>query len=579
MSGSLRWDLYGDDHLSETLATLAATVDKMGKQLDSLTGQAKETGESLGDTEKKAKGLGDTLAETGESAEDAAAALDNAAVSTERLDREVEEAEASLKRLNREFARTGDKGILIQIRGARAALAQLRQVRKGLDDVGDEAIEAGRKIGVAMSAQILGRVGAVLPGALSGVFSKMPPQVQAGVAVAAAAIAVAFSAAFGAAVVAGILVAVGGGVLAAGITAAAKHPAVSKAWSAVGDQARSSLSGFRDAFISPLTRAAGTFGDALKRMGPTLTSIGQLIAPVIDKLAPALADMAENMLPGIVAGVQAATPLFDTIAAHLPTIGTAITKFFNAIAAGAPGAQLFLDHLLRVVELLLPAAGGFFGFLAAQYQLSVSVFVGIGKAVLWLVRVFLQGWKLMIDVAAKIPGPHQNAMRKLSRALDGGIKKTKELSRSLDNLKKPREARVSVKTAAAMEKLRSLNRRIAAVVYDRTMGITVAVHGGGRITERAHGGEVEPGRAYKVGERRGELFMPGVSGTVVPFVPTTPAPSAVADQARRARRDDERTAVQFAQALVLEMRRAGLVLVADSDRAIGRRADLLARGY
>ncbi len=43
------------------------------------------------------------------------------------------------------------------------------------------------------------------------------------------------------------------------------------------------------------------------------------------------------------------------------------------------------------------------------------------------------------------------------------------------------------------------------------------------ITPRASGGPVTAGRAYVVGERRPELFVPGMSGTILSRVPGVPA--------------------------------------------------------
>lgn len=544
--------------------------------------------------EQGLKGVGKSFRSTGSQAEDA---MDKASGSTEKLDDKIEEVERSVRELNQEIAATGGTELLPKLRKQESLLRTLRKVRKSLDDVGDEAAQAGRKIGVALAGQVGGRVGAVLPKALAGVFNKLPPQVQGVIGVVGAAIGLALGTAVGAAVVAGVLLAVGGGVLATGIAGALATDVASKKISGVRDEitatkerladlqsqfeetgdrellpeiereqaklrrlkgelkgvkeelggiaameafrdlgkrGKKALSGFFEPFRAPLVRAAGTFGDALERAAPTLTRIGQAVAPLIDKLAPAMATIFERSLPGIESAVTASLPLFEIIAEHAPGIGDAISKFFSVVSAGAPGATLFLDHLLSVIEFLLPAVGMFFARLAAGYQTAVVVFAALGKGVLTFVNAVLLGFKSIIDIAAAIPGPHQAAMAKLSGAIGRGIDRVNGLKRGLDDLTRPRTAKVNVSTAAAMAKLRGLNNKIRAVVYDRTMGITVAVRGGGRITERAHGGPVHAGQPYIVGERRPELFVPETNGVIMPTLPraSNPAPMAAASGGR-----------------------------------------------
>jgi len=469
------------------------------------------------------KGVGKDFRSTGQQAEDA---LDQASQASNKLDSKIEEVERSLRELNQEFAATANTELLPKIRKERGLLRTLRKVREELDDVGDEAVKTGLKVGAAFGAATTSKAASAAVSGISGVFQSLPPQVQGAVLVAGAAVGLAFSTAIGAAVVAGILGLLGGGALVAGIIGAAKDPKVAKAWGAFGKGAKTSLAGFIEPFKGPMIRAATTFGDALSRMSPTLARIGQTIAPLIDDLAPALAAMAEKALPGIEKAMKASVPLFQVVAEHAPTIGEAVSKFFATVSTAAPAATLFMDHLLSVVEFLIPAIGFFFASLAAGYTTSVAVFVALGKGVLFVVSTIMGSFKQVADIAAMIPGPHQAAMRKVSEAIGKGIDRVNGLSRALDDLKRPRTATVSVRTAAAMEKLRGLNKKIASVVYDRTMGITVAVRGGGRIPERAHGGPVLANQPYIVGDGgREELFVPDRNGTILPRVPaSTPTP-------------------------------------------------------
>lgn len=176
----------------------------------------------------------------------------------------------------------------------------------------------------------------------------------------------------GAALVAGILLALGGGVLVAGIISAVKDPAVSGAFGQVGDRAKKAFAGFGEPFKAPLIRAAKLFGDAIERMAPAFKRMGQAIAPLIDRLAPALVQIAERSMPGIEKAVAASVPLFEKIAEHAPEIGDAISKFFEAIADGAPGAIKFIQILLDIFEFMLPFIGGTLKFLSGEFKKSMD---------------------------------------------------------------------------------------------------------------------------------------------------------------------------------------------------------------
>lgn len=192
----------------------------------------------------------------------------------------------------------------------------------------------------------------------------LPAQLKGGAIVAGTAIGAIMAPAAASALISGILLGVGGGVLAAGIIGAAKSPKVKSAWKKFTDQAGKTFGKFSDPFVKPLIRAAATFRTALRRAEPIIVAMGRAIAPVIDKLAPALASMAEKALPGILAAVQGAVPLFDALAANAPGIGLAMSQFFQAIAAGGPAATAFFSGFLGWVQEILPKLGGFVTWLA-----------------------------------------------------------------------------------------------------------------------------------------------------------------------------------------------------------------------
>lgn len=187
--------------------------------------------------------------------------------------------------------------------------------------------------------------------------------------------------AIAAAITAGLLLALGGGVLAAGIIAASKDPKVSAAFGGLADRAKKAFAGFGEPFKEPLIRAADTFGDSLERMAPAFMRMGEAVAPLIDILVPALTQMAERSLPGIEKAVKASVPLFEKIAEHAPAIGDAISKFFEKIAEGAPSAIKFIDILLKAAEVTLPALASALDYLTKYFLFTYEIWRGIFKGV------------------------------------------------------------------------------------------------------------------------------------------------------------------------------------------------------
>jgi len=309
-------------------------------------------------------------------------ALSEASDDTAKLDAEIERVEKSLRELSAEFARTGNKELFAKIKRDRALLTNLRQIRKELDDIGDAADRAGDRA----SGGFMARFGDKLTG-LSGIvadgFAGLPTKVKGAVIAAATLVAGTFVAALAA----GLLLGLGGGVIAAGIAAAVRDPAVAEAWKGLGDQAQSSLAGFTNEFKGPAARAAQTFGDAMQRMEPTFTRIGKNMAPIIDRLAPALADMAETALPGIEDALNASKPLFDKLAEHAPKIGEALDSFFTSLADSGPGAVIALDLILSTFEGLIRFWGNGIEFWSKTLVALKEFFtVTIPEAWNWLVE-------------------------------------------------------------------------------------------------------------------------------------------------------------------------------------------------
>lgn len=205
-------------------------------------------------------------------------------------------------------------------------------------------------------------IGAGLEG-LGESMKKSPYVLAAGVGVAALLAPI-----IGAAITSGILLGLGGGVLALGIKAALDAPGVTASLDGFKAKLKDTVTSFGSAFEGPVKRAMATFSSGLDRLSPAFGRIGALAAPLIDKLAPALVSMAERAMPGIERGMAAAVPLFETLAERLPEIGDAASSFFSSIASGGPGANAFLGDFLHLSAGVISTWGLLLGLLAKVYE-------------------------------------------------------------------------------------------------------------------------------------------------------------------------------------------------------------------
>jgi len=263
-----------------------------------------------------------------------------------------------------------------------------KQLQKTLDQVGSSLRgfknkvketasgfpDIGKKAGGLFSLSFIQRIGPLMASAPIS-----PPLVAAFAAAAPLA---------GAALVGGILLALGGGVLAAGIMSAVKDPKVSKAFGGLKERAGKAFENFGEPFKAPLIRAADTFGDSIERVAPAFQRMGVAMAPLIDKLAPALATMFEKAMPGIEKAVTASVPMFEKLAEHAPAIGEAVSKFFEKVAEAGPKAVDLLDKVLKFATWALPKLGAVLSFLVGFYSKGLAawqaIFRGIGAGWDWV---------------------------------------------------------------------------------------------------------------------------------------------------------------------------------------------------
>lgn len=233
---------------------------------------------------------------------------------------------------------------------------------------------------------------AELPKLVGSAFTALPAMAQGPILAAGAAIAALLAAPIGAAITAAVLLAVGGGVLAAGISRAIKDPRVKAAWAPLGEQARGALDKLGSHFVAPLERAASSFQPVVDKLGPMADRLGAALAPVIDKLAPALAGMAEKILPAIERAAIASVPLFEKLAEKAPKIADAIVRFFDMVVEYGPTAEQFFGRLLDLTAFTVDAVAAWVRTLVQVYQAGEALFSLFRKAGTALGGVFDSLW-------------------------------------------------------------------------------------------------------------------------------------------------------------------------------------------
>lgn len=248
-----------------------------------------------------------------------------------------------------------------------------------------------------------------LPKVVGAAFSSLPATAQAPVVAAGAALAALLAGPIGAAITAAVLLAVGGGVLAVGISRAVKDPRVKAAWAPLVDSARGSLDKLGSHFVAPLERAASSFKPVADKLGPLADRLGTALAPVVDKLSVALAGMADKILPSLEKAAIASIPLFNKLAEKAPAIAEAIAKFFDTVAENGPMAEKFFGRLLDFATVTIYAISLFIDELVTAYtwleklwNLTKANFGLIGKAASALGSAFEGLWTGFKNVVNRI---------------------------------------------------------------------------------------------------------------------------------------------------------------------------------
>jgi hypothetical protein len=228
-----------------------------------------------------------------------------------------------------------------------------RAVEDAVDPEGSGG-KTGRRFGMAMvrdagsaftggftNAVTLGLKGSV---PLTEAFASNPYAAAAGLA-----IGVGMAAPAGAALTAGLGLALSGGALGLGAWLVRDRPEVKAAAKSLGDTARQTFKDAATPMVGPIADALKTFQAGITSIAPQMKQMFATVAPEVKPLADGLVGMVKNALPGFLDFLKQSQPMMKTLADKLPIIGTALSKFFDSLSKGGPGANKFLGDFLALI--------------------------------------------------------------------------------------------------------------------------------------------------------------------------------------------------------------------------------------
>lgn len=132
--------------------------------------------------------------------------------------------------------------------------------------------------------------------------------------------------------------------------------------------------------------------------------------------------------------------------------------------------------------------------------------------ILTAIDKYLGAIEMILHVMGKLPGPLGAPFRKMEDAVESARERVQGLKDTVESL---RSKEIHVK--AVVEGLGYVTALQEHLSLIRSQGANISV------SRRASGGPVGAGRSYLVGERGPELFVPRMSGTIVPHVATAGA--------------------------------------------------------
>jgi hypothetical protein len=296
--------------------------------------------------------------------------LKGAAKDATVLDRELSRLERTSAELNREFARTGDKGLLKQLKDTRRELAPLQAVRRELDKI---AVAEGkaRKDHDRDAAESLRRMttpGGGARGSVGGLSLPINSTTLAIGGVLGAGLSLPALAGAGGAIIAG-----GAGLgVGAGIAGAAtSDPRIGSAFgAAVGDETKRWQAASKS-FVDPTLNAIKMLKAAAEDI--PLEEILENASEMVEPLAEGIAGLISESGKGLGELVANAGPVIEVLSEQLPLLGSSLKAMFAEIGEGSEGGAAALEDIFEVVSRIIIGTGKLIHFFEDVYEAGVKL--------------------------------------------------------------------------------------------------------------------------------------------------------------------------------------------------------------
>lgn len=283
------------------------------------------------------------------------------------------------------------------------------------------------------------------------------PIVLAGVVVLAGALA----GAIGTAVSVAILGAVGVGLIGAGAWALRKNKQLKKEWETSTAEIEKVLTRAAQPMLQPLMDGINYFEKRFKALEPQLNRLFKAAGPLITPMIDMFVGLLEAMLPGIEKAMPGIQIVFDTLAKHMPGLGTAIGDFFATIAEQGPLLEASTGLLITWLEIFFKVLGpvllelmGMFVLLADIWSATTTGVVAAGE---WVVTT----WKKIPGWWDKTWGAVSGWFSDMWGKITGGFTSA---AATIDGWWEDAKLKVSNGANAVMGFLEAIPGRVAAVV-------------------------------------------------------------------------------------------------------------------
>lgn len=223
------------------------------------------------------------------------------------------------------------------------------------------------------------------------------------VAAAAAALGVVIAPAIGAAISAGILLALGGGVMGAGIALAIKQSealqgAFGKTFGKMADQTKLWATGFEDELIGVTTR----FGKAWDKISGNLGKAFEKAQEYVEPFAEGISQLVEKMFGGggFNEAIEAAEPIIQEFSYGLSKLGEAFNSFFESLADGGEGELKGMIVLMAVLSGGIAGLGNLLEFLSKAFDVvtdAAGAYSDVMAKMLGWIPGVGDGWKWLSE--------------------------------------------------------------------------------------------------------------------------------------------------------------------------------------